>query len=136
MERQRSLSERKDCKYAHPREQKGKGAGKPQGGQGGKGDGGAAKNKRDILCKWVKQGKTCPDGPKCEYKHTPPAGAAAPQRTDKAKLCNFIKDPTKGVCPFGSNCKFSHSPWKFDGNGNPKKGKSRKGKGRGKNKGK
>lgn len=55
-----------------------------------------------IICKAIKEGKTCAYGDKCKFSHDLPK----PKIDYSTKLCNFIRNGEE--CKFEGRCKFSH----------------------------
>ena len=55
-----------------------------------------------VICKAIKEGRTCAYGDKCKFSHDLPK----PKIDYSTRLCNFIKNGEK--CKFEGRCKFSH----------------------------
>jgi hypothetical protein len=55
-----------------------------------------------IICKAIKEGKTCAYGDKCKFSHD----LSKPKTDYSTKLCNFIRNGEE--CKFEGRCKFSH----------------------------
>ncbi len=60
-----------------------------------------------IICKAIKEGKTCAYGDKCKFSHDLSKPNLSKPKTDySTKLCNFIRNGEE--CKFEGRCKFSH----------------------------
>jgi len=69
-----------------------------------------------VICKTIKEGKTCPYGDKCEFSHDLPKpkidysefshDLPKPKIDYSTRLCNFIRNGEE--CKFEGRCKFSH----------------------------
>ena len=55
-----------------------------------------------VICKAIKEGKTCSYGDKCKFSHDLPK----PKIDYSTRLCNFIRNGEE--CKFEGRCKFSH----------------------------
>lgn len=55
-----------------------------------------------VICKAIKEGKTCSYGDKCKFSHDLPK----PKIDYSTRLCNFIRNGQE--CKFEGRCKFSH----------------------------
>ena len=55
-----------------------------------------------VICKAVKEGRTCSYGDKCKFSHDLPK----PKIDYSTRLCNFIRNGEE--CKFEGRCKFSH----------------------------
>lgn len=55
-----------------------------------------------VICKAIKEGKTCAYGDKCKFSHDLPK----PKIDYSTRLCNFIRNGEE--CKFEGHCKFSH----------------------------
>ena len=55
-----------------------------------------------VICKAIKEGRTCSYGDKCKFSHDLPK----PKIDYSTRLCNFIRNGEE--CKFEGRCKFSH----------------------------